>query len=667
MLSLLQRLVLGCLLLIGLVTGLSMLVRTSFVLLNQLDTEQLHMDRATGALAVAEGALSREQLLLERSLIIEDPGRPLSTEDRAAMRSLDASSPKLRQGASQGAAGQVTENGNAQRPEHESGQGLTRIGAAELRQAAEVTSLRLEAARTALDVEGHGPSIAPELAMHTTVEERLAHSADRGLREAAVRMLEPVNRSLSAKLEQVRDRRARDVADFEYRRETLRARLIGACGASILTAIAITMAMIFFVLRPLRRTARTARRIGQGDLDQRIGWSVQDDLGIIATELNRMAIRLRDLRETESGRRQMEHQLTDAVVQSIFEPVIVTDARGQLLKLNQAARELLGELAPDRMALANTPGGDRILSAIRNAVSMQRPMADQALLEEGEASMLPMRIGTSQRGYRLRTTPMRDEDGHLLGAVSVLEDVTEMQDLDRFKTRFLAVASQKLRDPLQKLRVGLHALARGYAGELRPLQADVVEGAQEEAEHLEDLMADLFAVAELEGGQRNLKIEAIRPIDLLNEAGEGIRAEALAKGIEVEVQAFADLSRVQTDRRALRSVFENLLSNALRYTPRGGFIVLEAAERKDHVQFSVRDNGRGIEAERLPTIFGRFAEGSSSGSSQGTGLGLALARRLIEAQGGQISVESRLDVGSTFTFTLPIATVAATRHPVEIG
>jgi signal transduction histidine kinase len=291
-------------------------------------------------------------------------------------------------------------------------------------------------------------------------------------------------------------------------------------------------------------------------------------------------------------------------------------------------------------------------------MTLQKPLAS-----EGDAALLPMRIGTSQRGYRLRTTPMRDSEGHLLGTVSVLEDVTEMQDLDRFKTRFLSVASQKLRDPLQKLRVALHALARGYAGELRPLQADVVQGAQEEAEHLEDLMADLFAVSELESGRRALQIEPLRPLDLLRDAAENVRAEAQSRGIEVEVQAFPDLSRVQADRRALRSVLENLLSNAVRHTALGGFIVLEAVERKEYVQFSVRDNGRGIEAERLATIFGRFSEGSS----EGTGLGLALVRRLVEAQGGQISVESRLGAGSTFTFTLPVAAVTESRHPVEAG
>ena len=112
----------------------------------------------------------------------------------------------------------------------------------------------------------------------------------------------------------------------------------------------------FSIIRPIRRTAAAARRIGQGELQQRIEWRTRDDLGTIATELNRMAVRLRDLRDTEYGRKQMDQQLSDAVVQSIFEPVIVTDAKGHVLKLNQAASEVLGEAAADRMALTNTPG-----------------------------------------------------------------------------------------------------------------------------------------------------------------------------------------------------------------------------------------------------------------------------------------------------------------------
>jgi len=277
--------------------------------------------------------------------------------------------------------------------------------------------------------------------------------------------------------------------------------------------------------------------------------------------------------------------------------------------------------------------------------------------------MLPMRIGKKERSYRLRTTPMRDSEGRLLGTVTTLEDVTSLQDTDRFKTRFLNVASRKLRDPLLQLRRGLYALSQGFAGELQPLQTELVTAASKESEKLDELMADLIEVAELDTGKRELKLERIRPLEALNNTRDRYCDEAARKGIRVEVRAYADLAVVQADRRALRSILDNLLANALRYTPDEGEILLAAEEVKEFVQFTVRDTGRGIEAERLSTIFDRFNPMSDSGS----GLGLALVRRLVESLGGQIAVESRLGNGTTFRFTLPVAAVEVSRHPVEVG
>ena len=423
-------------------------------------------------------------------------------------------------------------------------------------------------------------------------------------------------------------------------------------------AILVEAGTVLFVLRPIHGLATDARKIAQGNLEHRTAWNSRDDFGVIAAELNRLAVRLRDLHESEAGRRQMEFQLSDAVLQSIFEPIIVTDGKGHVLKVNQAAAELLGEAAGDRMALANTPGGDKILSAIRDAVSMQKAVA-----AEDEASMLPMRIGKQERSFRLRTTPMRDSEGRLLGTVTTLEDVTSLQDTDRFKTRFITVASRKLRDPLLQLRRGLYALGQGFGGELLPLQAELVAQAGNESEKLDDLMGDLIEVAELDTGKREFKLERLRPLQALGEARDRYCDEAARKRIRVEMKAYADLSVVQADRRALRSILDNLLSNALRYTQAEGEILLAAEEVKDFVQFTVRDTGRGIEAERLSTVFDRFNAFSESGS----GLGLALVRRLVESLGGQIAVESRLGHGTTFRFTLPVAAVGEVHHPVEVG
>jgi signal transduction histidine kinase len=433
---------------------------------------------------------------------------------------------------------------------------------------------------------------------------------------------------------------------------------LGLAWVFVFAAILVEVGTVFFVLRPVHKLARDARKIAQGNLEFRTDWKSRDDFGVIAAELNRLAVRLRDLHDSEAGRRQMEFQLSDAVLQSIFEPIIVTDGKGHILKVNQAAAELLGDAATDRLALANTPGGDKILSAIRDAVQMQKAVA-----AEDEAAMLPMRIGKQERSFRLRTTPMRDSEGRLLGTVTTLEDVTSLQDTDRFKTRFLNVASRKLRDPLLQLRRGLYALSQEFGGELKPLQKELVAAAGKESEKLDDLMADLIEVAELDTGTREIKLERIRPLEALNHARDRYCDEAGRKRIRVDVKAYSDLMAVRADRRALRTILENLLANALRYTPEEGEILLAAEEVKDSVQFTVRDTGRGIEAERLGTIFDRFNPMSDSGS----GLGLALVRRLVEQLGGQIAVESRLGNGTTFRFTLPVAVAEPTRHPVEVG
>lgn len=599
MLSLYQRLILGCLLLIALVTSVSMLVRTSFVHLAALDSQVHVAETAVASLASAQASLAHEELIAARIAI--------------------------------GAAGM-----------------------ADFRDQSRETQSELQIAVT--DVHVFDPSIdVRDLARrHRRLME---HTPDNPADLA--RQLDSLHLELRHDLERLSTLRYATVTTIRVQQESLRARLIAACGFAIAAAIAISAVMLLLVMVPLRRTARVARRIGQGDLHQRVEWRSRDDLGTIATELNRLAIRLRDLRETESGRRQMEFQLIDAVVRSIFEPVIVTDGRGQVLKLNQAAVEVLGGSSEDRNVLANTPGGDKILNAIRSAVSMQRATTGQ----EGQAALMPMRIGQANRSFRLRTTPMRDAEGKLLGAVTLLEDVTEIAEVDRFKSRFLSVASQRLRDPLRRLRLSLYSLVQGHAGDMNLLQSELADSAADEAEHLDDIMLDLIEVAELETGRRQLKPEKVRPIDALRDAHGRFRDAARDKNIDFEVDAFEDIAFMQADRRAVRTILDNLIANAIRYTPEGGHITIGAAELSDRVQFFVRDNGRGIETERLATIFGRF----TADSGGDTGLGLALVRRLVESQSGEVSVESRLGSGTTFRFTLPIAAAEPDRHPVEAG
>ncbi len=433
----------------------------------------------------------------------------------------------------------------------------------------------------------------------------------------------------------------------------------------LMAGFALTLAVIFawrftkYIVSPISALTDKARRIGEGDLDQYIDTSSRDEIGVLASEFNRMAARLRDLRRSDYGRLLVEQKKSDAVIDSIYEPVIVTDAKGQVIKINNAGRQLFGGPAGNghggELTLSGVAGGDLILRAVRDAIAMQRPVA-----AEDSAALVPLRVGGAERSFRLRATPIRDSDGHLLGAVTVLEDITALAELDKLKTEFISVASEKLKEPLGQLQLALHAVIEGGAGDLNEQQISMLEDARENAERLDELMRDLLELAEIESGALKLATERLRPVELARDAMERFQFAAESRHIKIENNVWPDLAWVIADRKAVGRILQNLLSNAIRHTPRDGQVSIEASERVGRVLFSVRDTGEGIAEDRLPVLFGRFVQ--AGGKSGGTGLGLALVKRLVEAQGGQVSVESRVSEGSTFSFSLPVGGPSSVRR-----
>jgi PAS domain S-box-containing protein len=455
---------------------------------------------------------------------------------------------------------------------------------------------------------------------------------------------------------------AEDRASRESRRAKISTAAIALAG--LLLAILFSWRFSAYIVNPLSQLADRARRIAEGDYDQHLDIQSHDEIGVVAEEFNRMARRLRDVQKSDYWRLLLEQKKANAVINSIYEPVIVTDARGAVTRVNRAAERLFG---PDTRELIDNNGdaglklegldaGDKILAAVRDAVSMQRPVA-----VESEAALVPIKVEGAEHNFRLRTTPIRDEDGRLLGAVTLLEDVTSTIGVDLVKSEFISVASGKLREPLHSLRLALHTLIEGYAGELSDEQLEMLNVARQNAQQLDDMTSDLLELAELESGGRQMNLEPVRPIDIARAAVERHRPEAECKHIQLKNKVWSDLPRVTVDKNAIKRVLDNLLSNAIRHSSRDGEVTIEAWERNNRVFLSVQDSGEGIPEEYLATIFGRFVrvKGRSGG---GTGLGLAIAKRLVEAQGGQISVESRSGQGATFTFTLPIRGASNVLH-----
>jgi PAS domain S-box-containing protein len=420
--------------------------------------------------------------------------------------------------------------------------------------------------------------------------------------------------------------------------------------AGVLVAAGIYLAFFLAnrIVEPLRQLTASTARIAGGDLDAKVAVSSRDEVGALAAEYNRMAERIRQLRSSDKGKLMVAQQTTEAAIDSLYDPVIVTDGEGCVTKLNPAAEEIFGSETDNAGKHIGDVARDvRIAGAVAEAIESQRPVA-----AEGMASVLPLAVDGSERAFRLRTTPMRGNGNRLLGAITLLEDITHLREIDRLKSEFIATASHELRTPLTSVQIGVHLLLEGAAGELNDKQTEVLSACREDCERLDKLMRDLLDLSRIEGGESQPALERVRTREFIVHATEELRPQVEAKGLTFRVLIPVGLPDVMIDRSQVQRVLSNLVINSIRYTKEGE-IRVGAETRTNYVVVSVSDTGTGIPSEYLPHIFDKFVQvpGAATG---GAGLGLAISRLIVEAHGGQIGAQSELGQGSTFTFTLPI-------------
>ena len=423
--------------------------------------------------------------------------------------------------------------------------------------------------------------------------------------------------------------------------------------AGVLVAAGLFLAFFLAnrIVEPLRQLTATTAKMAGGDLDARVIVSSRDEVGVLAAEYNRMAERIRQLRSSDMGKLLIAQQTTEAAIDSLYDPVIVTDAEGCVTKLNPAAEEIFGsERENTGKHVGEVARDERIAGAVAEALQSQRPVAG-----EGMSSVLPLAVDGLERAFRLRTTPMRDNTNRLLGAVTLLEDITHLREIDRLKSEFIATASHELRTPLTSVQMGVHLLLEGALGELTDDQNEVLQACRQDCERLDKLMRDLLDLSKIEAGESQPHFAPVRARDLLTTAVKELRPQVETKGLGLSVDVPVDLPSVMVDRLQIERVISNLVINALRHTKQGEIKI--SAERRDgHVAVSICDTGSGIPTEYLPHIFDKFVQVPDAPTG-GAGLGLTISKSIVEAHGGQISVQSQVGRGTTFTFTLPLAGV----------
>lgn len=418
---------------------------------------------------------------------------------------------------------------------------------------------------------------------------------------------------------------------------------------ALLLAVIFAYRAINSALTPLLALAQGAEEIGVGHLNRSIELHRTDEIGTLAQSFNMMAKKLREARHVEQQRLHRAQQMSDAALESLYDPVIVTDATGSVVHLNRAAQGLFGPAEKaSGLPIAQAVSEPRLADAVERAVRQER-VSD----EEGEESLVPLQVGGTQRTYRMRATPMRDDDGTLLGAALVLEDITHLHELSRLKTEFISVASHELRTPVTSLLLSAQLLEECVAGPLTAEQAEIVAAQREDLARLDLLLRDLLDITRLEAGSTPPRFEIVPPHDLLEMAHNSVASQAANKKVNLSMDVAPDLPAVRADRAQIIRVLVNLLGNAIRHTPASGTVKIAVGRDDAKVFFRVHNTGPCIPPEYLPRIFERFVQvpGATRG---GAGLGLSIAQTIIKAHGTEITAKSTTEEGTTFEFALPV-------------
>jgi len=417
---------------------------------------------------------------------------------------------------------------------------------------------------------------------------------------------------------------------------------------SFLIVLPLAYLILRFMTQPIQAVTDLANRVASGTLDQGVPAESDDELGRLSKAINEMSLQLQNKIEEISR----EKDYLQTLLRGIMEGVLVVDARGRILMVNDALRQLLS-LPPhveDR-----TP-----LEIIRNA-ELERTL--RQVLQDGENTTLELTLPSPEgktfevNVVRISPSPegMVKEDEVRRGVIAVFHDITRLKKLEKIRQDFVANVSHELRTPLTTIKGYAETLLEGALKE--EVASQFVQVIKRHSDRLEKIVEDLLILSKIESKEFQLKMESLSVSDLIGDVLDFIKEPLNKKKISVSVGELPPTLLVFGDRQYLEQVLINILDNAIKYGHERGRIVISATERDQReVEISVKDDGIGIPKEDLLRVFERFYRVDKGRSHElgGTGLGLSIVKHIVQAHGGKIWVESQLGEGSAFFFTLPL-------------
>ncbi len=426
----------------------------------------------------------------------------------------------------------------------------------------------------------------------------------------------------------------------------------------VILAVLATWRATRSILGPIHQLGQSTQRITEGDYSQRIETKgAVAELATLIGHFNEMAHRLEEHDAIRVDLLLSEKRRSETIVRDLPEVIVATDERGRVINFNREAEAVMG------IPISRAIGAD--LSEISDAHDVLRRMDEDIRHDrvDREDDTMNIVVRGEQRAYTYVAQSMHGHDRQRIGYLFRLKDVTHFRQVDELRRKMISTVSHELRTPLTSMGLSLELMLEDDAERLTDLQRELLGNLKEDVGRLQEFVNDLLDLSRIDTGRVRFDLAVVAPRSLADEAVRQVQPLATRHEIQIDTTGVGlDLPPVRADPGRIRQVFNNLFSNAIRYTPYRGTIVVTAEASPEDVRFSVRDQGPGVSAGDAEHVFDRFFQVRDDQRAGGSGLGLAIVKEIVESHGGTVGVRSAVGAGSTFEFTLPRADIVAAQE-----
>ena len=406
------------------------------------------------------------------------------------------------------------------------------------------------------------------------------------------------------------------------------------------------------IANPIAELTKSIREIAAKNYTERVHFDGKDEFGELAGSFNTMAEKLEEYNNSNLSQILIEKKRIEALISNMHEPVIGLDENKTILFANGEAAKITGMAVHEmigKSALELSLHNDLLRSLVSNlgtdGVGSLPELAPLKIYADNKESFFEKEI------VDITIIPTGEKKKLFIGQVIILKNITPFKELDAAKTNFIATVSHELKTPIASVKMSLQLLENPSTGVLNEQQQQLVDSIKEDGDRLLKITGELLNMSQVETGNIQLNITQTNAREILEYALDAVRVTAEQKQVTLEVNQEVDLPSIKADTEKTAWVLINFLTNAIRYSQQEGKIRIDIKNHDAKVQFSVTNEGKGIDSRYRTKVFERYFQVPGSPKT-GTGLGLAISKEFIEAQGGTIGVETEIGMGSTFYFEL---------------